>query len=111
LLQFVNNNQALATLPGDGVGQNLITLAPCAINQPHVHPRGTEISHITKGKPRGSPTLSAQVACNWQAAPSLTLKYINSVCGAAISIWPATPRLFDAKKPSAHTHLHEQQYC
>ena len=50
LLQFVNNNQALATLPGDGVGQNLITLAPCAINQPHVHPRGTEISHITTGK-------------------------------------------------------------
>ena len=49
LLQFVNSNQALATLPGAGVGQNLITLAPCAINQPHVHPRGTEISHITKG--------------------------------------------------------------
>ena len=62
-LQFVNNNQALATLPGDGVGQNLITLAPCAINQPHVHPRGTEISHITKGKPCGLPTLSAQLAC------------------------------------------------
>jgi len=60
LLQFVNNNQALATLPGDGVGQNLITLAPCAINQPHVHPRGTEIVHITQGKPCSSPTLSAQ---------------------------------------------------
>ena len=50
LLQFVNNNQVLATLPGAGVGQNLITLAPCGINQPHVHPRGTEISHITLGK-------------------------------------------------------------
>ena len=49
LMQFVNNNQVLATLPGDGVGQNLITLEPCAINQPHVHPRGTEISHLTKG--------------------------------------------------------------
>ncbi|KAL0054779.1 hypothetical protein WJX82_002271 [Trebouxia sp. C0006] len=47
---FVNNNQALATLPGDGVGQNLISLAPCAINQPHVHPRGTEIIHITQGE-------------------------------------------------------------
>ena len=63
LVQFVNNNQALATLPGDGVGQNLITLAPCAINQPHVHPRGTEIVHITKGKPCSSLTLSAQVVC------------------------------------------------
>lgn len=50
MLQFVNNNQVLATLPGAGVGQNLVTLAPCAINQPHVHPRGTEISHVTKGK-------------------------------------------------------------
>lgn len=49
-MQFVNQNQGLATLPGDGVGQNLITLEPCAINQPHVHPRGTEISFITKGK-------------------------------------------------------------
>ena len=48
-LQFVNNNQALATLPGGGVGQNLVSLAPCAVNQPHVHPRGTEISHVTKG--------------------------------------------------------------
>ena len=50
VLQFVNNNQALATLPGAGVGQNLVSLAPCAVNQPHVHPRGTEISHVTKGK-------------------------------------------------------------
>lgn len=47
---FVNGNQVLATLPNGGVGQNLVTLAPCAINQPHVHPRGTEISHITQGK-------------------------------------------------------------
>lgn len=50
MLQFVNSNQVLATLPGAGVGQNLVSLAPCAVNQPHVHPRGTEISHITKGK-------------------------------------------------------------
>ena len=48
-LQFVNSNQVLATLPGAGVGQNLVSLAPCAVNQPHVHPRGTEISHVTKG--------------------------------------------------------------
>lgn len=50
LVQFVQNNQVLATLPGDGVGQNLINVEACAINQPHVHPRGTEITHITKGK-------------------------------------------------------------
>ena len=49
-VQFVQNNQVLATLPGDGVGQNLISVEACAINQPHVHPRGTEITHITKGK-------------------------------------------------------------
>ena len=49
-VQFVQNNQVLATLPGDGVGQNLINVEACAINQPHVHPRGTEITHITKGK-------------------------------------------------------------
>lgn len=47
---FINSAQALATLPGMGVGQNLVSLAPCAVNQPHVHPRGTEISHITKGE-------------------------------------------------------------
>ncbi|KAL3158143.1 hypothetical protein ABBQ32_011738 [Trebouxia sp. C0010 RCD-2024] len=47
---FVSNDQALATLPGAGVGQNLVSLAPCAVNQPHVHPRGTEISHITQGE-------------------------------------------------------------
>lgn len=47
-MQFVNNSQALATLGGDGLGQNLITLEPCAIKQPHAHPRGTEVSFITK---------------------------------------------------------------
>lgn len=46
---FVNNDPALATLPGEGVGQNLVTVGPCAINQPHSHPRGTEISHVTEG--------------------------------------------------------------
>lgn len=52
-VQFVGNDPALATLPGTGVGQNLVSLAPCAVNQPHVHPRGTEISHITKGTGMG----------------------------------------------------------
>lgn len=47
---FVNNDAALATLPGDGVSQNLVTIEACGINQPHNHPRGTEISHVTKGK-------------------------------------------------------------
>lgn len=46
---FVNNDPALATLPNDGVGQNLVTVGPCAVNQPHTHPRGTEISHVTEG--------------------------------------------------------------
>ena len=49
-LQFINNNQALATLPNDGVGQNLAHLEPCAIFQPHVHPRGTEVAYVTDGK-------------------------------------------------------------
>jgi len=46
---FVNFNPALATLPGEGSAQNLVTVGPCAVNQPHNHPRGTELSHITKG--------------------------------------------------------------
>jgi quercetin dioxygenase-like cupin family protein len=46
---FVDFNPALATLPGDGAAQNLVTVGPCAINQPHSHPRATQISHITKG--------------------------------------------------------------
>lgn len=52
---FVNTDPALATLPGDGVAQNLVTIAGCAINQPHNHPRGTEISHVTKGNQITSP--------------------------------------------------------
>ncbi|XP_024366024.1 uncharacterized protein [Physcomitrium patens] len=47
---FVNDNPALATLPGEGAAQNLVTVGPCAINQPHNHPRATEISHITEGE-------------------------------------------------------------
>lgn len=47
---FVDANPALATLPGDGASQNLVTVGPCAINQPHTHPRGTQISHVTEGE-------------------------------------------------------------
>ena len=46
---FINQDPILATLPHGGVAQNLVTLGPCAINQPHSHPRGTEISHVTEG--------------------------------------------------------------
>lgn len=46
---FVNNDAVLASLPNGGVSQNLVTLEPCSINQIHVHPRGTEISYLTKG--------------------------------------------------------------
>lgn len=46
---FVDNDEVLATLPNGGVSQNLVTLKACAINQPHNHPRGTEISHVLKG--------------------------------------------------------------
>ncbi|KAG0561588.1 hypothetical protein KC19_9G076000 [Ceratodon purpureus] len=47
---FVDFNPALATLPGDGASQNLVTVGPCAINQPHNHPRATQISHLTEGE-------------------------------------------------------------
>ena len=100
MVQFVNNNQALATLPGDGVGQNLITLAPCAINQPHVHPRGTEIVHITKGKPCSSLILSAQVVCcTWHHLETSSLYALHLP-----TQWPVEPALLDAAdKPSFWT--------
>jgi hypothetical protein len=46
---FINNDPILATLPHGGVAQNLVTLEACAVNQPHSHPRGTEISFVTEG--------------------------------------------------------------
>lgn len=45
----VSTNPFLGTLPGDGTGQNLVTLTACGVNQPHNHPRGTETSFIVKG--------------------------------------------------------------
>jgi oxalate decarboxylase/phosphoglucose isomerase-like protein (cupin superfamily) len=47
--RFVDTDPVLATLPNDGVGQAFVTLRACAINQPHVHPRGTELAFVTKG--------------------------------------------------------------
>lgn len=48
--QFVGRNPVLATLPGDGIGQNLVILEACGVNQPHHHPRGTEFSHQLTGQ-------------------------------------------------------------
>jgi quercetin dioxygenase-like cupin family protein len=45
----VNSNPFLSTLPGDGNGQTLVTLGPCAGNTPHNHPRGSEISFVLYG--------------------------------------------------------------
>ena len=67
IVQFVGNDGALATLPGTGVGQNLVSLAPCAVNQPHVHPRGTEISHITKGTGMDLHTVVVSICIQLQA--------------------------------------------
>lgn len=44
-----STNGFLSTLPGDGNGQTLVTLGPCAGNNPHVHPRGSEISFLLYG--------------------------------------------------------------
>lgn len=49
---FVDSNPYLATLPGDGVGQNLVTLGACGVQTPHTHPRGTEFSYAVNGAVR-----------------------------------------------------------
>lgn len=46
----VTTNPFLSTLPGDGNGQTLVTLGPCASNTPHTHPRGSEISYLLYGE-------------------------------------------------------------
>ncbi|KAK9809020.1 hypothetical protein WJX72_008010 [[Myrmecia] bisecta] len=46
----VGNNPFLSTLPGDGNGQTLVTMGPCAGNTPHTHPRGSEISFLLYGQ-------------------------------------------------------------
>jgi quercetin dioxygenase-like cupin family protein len=46
----VGQNPFLSTLPGDGNGQTLVTLAPCSGNTVHTHPRGSEISFVTYGE-------------------------------------------------------------
>jgi oxalate decarboxylase/phosphoglucose isomerase-like protein (cupin superfamily) len=45
----VNTNPFLSTLPGDGNGQTIVTMGPCAGNTPHTHPRGSEISYVLRG--------------------------------------------------------------
>lgn len=45
----VSTNPFLSTLSGDGNGQTLVTLGPCASNTPHTHPRGSEISFVLYG--------------------------------------------------------------
>lgn len=35
------NNPVLGTLPNGGISQNVDFFAPCTINVPHSHPRGT----------------------------------------------------------------------
>ena len=42
----------LGVLPARGVAQAVATLEACAVNQPHVHPRGTELVHVLKGGQR-----------------------------------------------------------
>lgn len=37
---LIFNNELLGALPGEGNGQNLVTLEACGVNQPHHHPRG-----------------------------------------------------------------------
>jgi quercetin dioxygenase-like cupin family protein len=46
----VSQNPFLSSLPGDGNGQTLVTLAPCSGNTVHTHPRGSEISFVTYGE-------------------------------------------------------------
>ncbi|KAK9823393.1 hypothetical protein WJX72_002454 [[Myrmecia] bisecta] len=45
-----SSNPFLSTLPGDGNGQTLVTMGPCAGNTPHTHPRGSEISFLLYGE-------------------------------------------------------------
>ncbi|KAK9804999.1 hypothetical protein WJX73_010155 [Symbiochloris irregularis] len=45
----VAQNPFLSTLPGDGNGQTIVTMGPCAGNTPHTHPRGSEISFMLYG--------------------------------------------------------------
>ena len=46
----VAQNPFLSSLPGDGNGQTLVTLAPCSGNTVHTHPRGSGISFGTYGE-------------------------------------------------------------
>jgi len=48
-LRAVTLNQ-LPALDGQGISMALVNLDACGINLPHVHPRATEVSHMTGGE-------------------------------------------------------------
>ncbi|KAK9844372.1 hypothetical protein WJX74_001564 [Apatococcus lobatus] len=45
----LSSNPILGTLPNGGISQNVDFFAPCTINVPHVHPRGSEIYYVISG--------------------------------------------------------------
>jgi quercetin dioxygenase-like cupin family protein len=48
--QTITNTPILGTLPAEGIAQTRVTLEACGINQPHIHPAGTEFFYIVSGK-------------------------------------------------------------
>ena len=59
----VNTNPFLATLPNGGNGQTLVKLGPCAGNNAHTHPRGSEVCTVLYGNSTVSAVPSVQ-ACS-----------------------------------------------
>ncbi|KAK9862078.1 hypothetical protein WJX84_003464 [Apatococcus fuscideae] len=45
----LSTDPVLGTLPNGGISQNVDYFAPCTINVPHVHPRGSEIYYVISG--------------------------------------------------------------
>jgi hypothetical protein len=48
-VSFISNNKILGTLPGNGIGHELVTMKPCSIVQPHIHPRASESTFLING--------------------------------------------------------------
>ena len=48
-LQHIDTDPVLGTLPGNGLSQTLLNLTPCAVHQPHIHPRASEIAFVYEG--------------------------------------------------------------
>jgi hypothetical protein len=46
---LITTDPYLGSLPGDGIGQTVVMLHPCGVNQLHVHPRGTETVFMLQG--------------------------------------------------------------